>query len=163
MTSENPRLVGVLQNIAIGPQDQRVDIQLQNKIKIATQGGYSLFQRAHDAIPECCRHGPLVAEQPGEPVAKRRYYDMYREVADTAGVPAEVWNARARHGGVSEGKRNSAGNYDVVVSQSLSHPGGGALLISRFLHPTPFLAPGRTMRRDTRRPATSPPPSRALL
>ena len=32
--------LSVLLNIATGPQDHRVDIQLKNKIKIATQGGY---------------------------------------------------------------------------------------------------------------------------
>lgn len=80
---------------------------------------YPLFQRALAAIPEADRHGPLVAEVPGQPVAKRRYHDIYCEIREAAGVPDVVWNARARHGGVSEGV--AAGAELVDVSKHAQH------------------------------------------
>jgi hypothetical protein len=44
----------------------------------------------------------------GDPVRYRVFYDMYRAVADAAGVPKEVWNARARHGGGTEERASGA-------------------------------------------------------
>jgi hypothetical protein len=32
------------------------------------------------------------------------YWDLYRDVADVAGVPRAVWNMHARHGGTTEAK-----------------------------------------------------------
>jgi hypothetical protein len=74
---------------------------------------YPLFQMALAAVPEQERRGPLVALEPGEPIRKRFYADIYREIADAAGVPATVWNARARHGGISEGQSSGADIVDV--------------------------------------------------
>ncbi|HWW46268.1 MAG TPA: hypothetical protein VNZ94_00315 [Xanthobacteraceae bacterium] len=80
---------------------------------------YPLFQLALAAVPEEERRGPLVSPVAGEPVRRRFYSEIYREVADAAGVPATVWNARARHGGVTEGK--DAGADIVDVSKHAQH------------------------------------------
>lgn len=74
---------------------------------------YPLFQMAMAAVPEEERTGPLVSVKPGEPVRKRFYAEIYREIADAAGVPATVWNARARHGGITEGQSSDADIVDV--------------------------------------------------
>jgi hypothetical protein len=36
------------------------------------------------------------------PLRRRNYQDLYRDVANAAGVPRTVWNMFARHGGVTE-------------------------------------------------------------
>lgn len=74
---------------------------------------YPLFQLALSAVPLDQRVGPLVSVTPGEPVRRRFYAEIYREVATAAGVPVTVWNARARHGGVTEGIDSGAAIVDV--------------------------------------------------
>jgi hypothetical protein len=44
----------------------------------------------------------MVVDDDGMPVRRRYFQDLYRNVADAAKVPIEVWNMRARHGGTSE-------------------------------------------------------------
>jgi hypothetical protein len=63
---------------------------------------YPLFQLALQAIPLDQRTGPMVTKEKGDPVRYRVFYGMYRDIADAAGVPKEVWSARARHGGGTE-------------------------------------------------------------
>lgn len=72
---------------------------------------YPLFQRALAAVPDAERHGPVIVDESGVPIRKRYFQDLYRELADEAGVPKAVWNARARHGGLTEG-------YNAIVSKS---------------------------------------------
>jgi len=73
---------------------------------------YPLFQLALAAVPEGQRTGPLVTNEDGDPVRYRVFYEMYRKVADAAGVPKEVWNARARHGGGTEARASvDRGHY----------------------------------------------------
>jgi hypothetical protein len=35
---------------------------------------------------------------------RRHYQDLYRDIANAAGVPRTVWNMFARHGGVTEAR-----------------------------------------------------------
>jgi hypothetical protein len=74
---------------------------------------YPLFQKALAAIPDRERHGPLVVDERGLPVRRRYYQDLYRDVADAAGVPRAVWNMFARHGGVTEAHESGADLVDV--------------------------------------------------
>ncbi|MDB5091806.1 MAG: integrase, partial [Mucilaginibacter sp.] len=92
---------------------------------------YPLFQLALAAVPEAERIGPLVSVVPGEPVRRRFYADIYREVANAAGVPRGIWNARARHGGVTEGKESGA---DIVdVSKHAQHSDVGTTVNDYFV------------------------------
>jgi hypothetical protein len=75
---------------------------------------YPLFQLALSAVPEDERHGPFVTDDDGDPVRYRVFYGMYRAVADAAGVPKEVWNARARHGGGTEARDSGAPIDDIA-------------------------------------------------
>jgi hypothetical protein len=75
---------------------------------------YPLFQLALSAVPEVERAGPLVTDDDGDPVRYRVFYGMYRAVADAAGVPKEVWNARARHGGGTEARASGASIEDTT-------------------------------------------------
>lgn len=74
---------------------------------------YPLFQKALAAVPEVERQGPLVTDEGGVPVRRRYYQDLYRDVADAAGVPRAVWNMFARHGGVTEAHESGADLVDV--------------------------------------------------
>lgn len=49
-----------------------------------------------------------MTDEDGDPVRYRVFYSMYRDVADAAGVPKQVWNARARHGGGTEARASGA-------------------------------------------------------
>ncbi|WP_457492085.1 hypothetical protein [Tardiphaga sp. P5_C7] len=75
---------------------------------------YPLFQLALAAVPEEQRSGPYVTDEDGDPVRYRVFYDMYRAVADAAGVPKDVWNARARHGGGTEARASGASIEDTT-------------------------------------------------
>ncbi|MGX9443934.1 hypothetical protein ACWX0K_15330 [Nitrobacteraceae bacterium UC4446_H13] len=75
---------------------------------------YPLFQLALSAMPEGQRHGPFVTDDDGDPVRYRVFYGMYRAVADAAGVPKDVWNARARHGGGTEARASGATIEDTT-------------------------------------------------
>lgn len=54
---------------------------------------------------------PLVVGDQGEPVFRRHYVDLYAELAQAAGVPPEIWNIRARHGGITEAQESG---IDIV-------------------------------------------------
>jgi len=70
---------------------------------------YPLFLEALAAVPDNERSGPLVTNDNGLPM-KQRYYDaLYDDVTAKAMVPPEVWNMRARHGGLTEG-------YEAIVT-----------------------------------------------
>jgi hypothetical protein len=60
------------------------------------------------------RRGPLVADDSGMPVRRRHYWDLYREVADAAGVPPTVWNMHARHDGASEAQQAGVDLADIA-------------------------------------------------
>jgi hypothetical protein len=80
---------------------------------------YPLFMRVLNSVPELERRGPLVVDEDGLPVRRRYYQDLYRDVADAAGVPRAVWNMFARHGGVTEA--HEAGADLVDVSKHAQH------------------------------------------
>ena len=70
---------------------------------------YPLFLEALAAVPAGERTGALVTNDNGLRM-KQRYYDaLYDDVAAKAKVPDEVWNMRARHGGLTEG-------YEAIVT-----------------------------------------------
>ncbi|WP_141339730.1 hypothetical protein [Bradyrhizobium sp. USDA 3458] len=75
---------------------------------------YPLFQLALAAVPDDQRSGPFVTDESGDPVRYRVFYGMYRDVAEAAGVPKEVWNARARHGGGTEARASGASIEDTT-------------------------------------------------
>ncbi|HEY0330104.1 MAG TPA: hypothetical protein VGC77_13510 [Rhodopseudomonas sp.] len=75
---------------------------------------YPLFQMALSAVPAEQRAGPFVTDDGGDPVRYRVFYGMYRDVADAAGVPKEVWNARARHDGGTEARASGASIEDTT-------------------------------------------------
>jgi hypothetical protein len=74
---------------------------------------YPLFQMALAAVPEDERHGPIAVDESGQPFQRRYYVQLYTELAKDAKVPNEVWNMRARHGGVSEAKDAGADPVDI--------------------------------------------------
>jgi hypothetical protein len=80
---------------------------------------YPLFMQAVNSVLEPERRGPLVVDEDGLPVRRRYYQDLYRDVADAAGVPPAVWNMFARHGGVTEA--HEAGADLVDVSKHAQH------------------------------------------
>ena len=80
---------------------------------------YPLFMQALKSVPTGERRGPLVVDEAGMPVRRRYYQDLYRDVADAAGVPRAVWNMFARHGGVTEA--HEAGADLVDVSKHAQH------------------------------------------
>lgn len=75
---------------------------------------YPLFQLALNAVPEDQRSGPLVTDENGDPVRYRVFYGLYRDIADAAGVPKDVWSARARHGGGTEARISGASIEDTT-------------------------------------------------
>ena len=75
---------------------------------------YPLFQQAPSAVPEGQRRGPLVTDDSGMPVRRRYYQDLYRDVADAAGVPRAVWNMLARHGGATEARQAGVALADIA-------------------------------------------------
>ena len=75
---------------------------------------YPLVMRALAAVPEAERSGPVVIDDAGDPIRRRYYQDLYRDVADAAGVPRSVWNMMARHGGATEALRAGATLEDVA-------------------------------------------------
>jgi len=74
---------------------------------------YPLFMQALDAVPAVERVGPLVVDDEGMPLRRRHYQDLYRDVANAAGVPRAVWNMFARHGGVTEAHESGADLVDI--------------------------------------------------
>jgi hypothetical protein len=75
---------------------------------------YPLFQQALASVPLCERHGPLVTDDNGSPVRRRYYWDLYRDVADAAGVPRSVWSMHARHGGATEAQQAGVDLADIA-------------------------------------------------
>jgi site-specific recombinase XerD len=48
------------------------------------------------------------------PVRRRYYWDLYRDVADAAGVPRSVWNMHARHGGATDAQQACVALGDIA-------------------------------------------------
>jgi len=47
-------------------------------------------------------------------VSRRYYWDLYRDVADAAGIPRAVWNMHARHGGATEAQEAGVALQDIA-------------------------------------------------
>jgi hypothetical protein len=75
---------------------------------------YPLFQEALAAVPATEWQGPLVIDESGRPVSRRYYWDLYRDVADAAGVPRAVWNMPARHGRATEAQEAGVALQDIA-------------------------------------------------
>mgnify|MGYP001578376679 CR=1 FL=1 len=76
--------------------------------------------RALAAIPAEWQTGPVAIDEHGYPFFGRRAYNRaYREIADAAGVPSQVWNMLARHGGATEADNSGAELSDI--STHLQH------------------------------------------
>lgn len=87
-------------------------------------GEYPLFQRAFEAVPEAERSGPLCVTNDDLPFFTRYYADLFRQLATEAEVPEDIWNARARHGGLTEG-------YEAIIEK---HGEGSAALNDLRFH-----------------------------
>lgn len=75
---------------------------------------YPLFQQALMAVPATERVGPLVTDDNDRPMRRRYYWDLYRDVADAAGVPRAVWNMHARRGGATEAQEAGVALQDIA-------------------------------------------------
>lgn len=65
---------------------------------------YPFLREMIDLIPLSKRFGPMIkSEATGLPYRRRHFADVWREIADEAGLPKEVWNRDSRAGGVTEG------------------------------------------------------------
>jgi hypothetical protein len=69
------------------------------------------------------------------PMRRRYYQDLYRDVADAAGVPRAVWNMFARHGGVTEAHESGADLVDVS-KHGVSLAKGSLIARTRTEHET---------------------------
>ncbi|MGA8698068.1 MAG: integrase [Xanthobacteraceae bacterium] len=66
-------------------------------------------------VPEGARHGPLiVSPKTGLPYAYERFRDLWRAVADQAGIRLEVWNRDLRAAAVTEARQAAAPTDDVA-------------------------------------------------
>jgi len=76
--------------------------------------------QALQAVPEAERKGPIVVDDDGVPLRRRNYQDLYRDTASAAGVPRNVWNMFARHGGVTEAHESGADLDDIGQARPAS-------------------------------------------
>lgn len=107
--------IGTLLSLPTSKTDTDVDFE---------PGEYPLFQTALASVPVADRVGPLCVTNDDMPFQKRYFADIFRQLATDAGVPEEIWNARARHGGLTEG-------YEAIVEQ---HGEGSAALNDLRFH-----------------------------
>ena len=63
------------------------------ELEIRTSGGAYIPVCTGISLQHQCTY---VTDENGDPVRYRVFYGMYRDVADAASVPKEVWNARVR-------------------------------------------------------------------
>ncbi|ASY64436.1 phage integrase [Sinorhizobium sojae CCBAU 05684] len=65
---------------------------------------YPFLRQIIDMVPPEKRVGPMIkCESTGMPYRYRFFSKKWREIANEAGVPADVWNRDSRAGGVTEG------------------------------------------------------------
>lgn len=65
---------------------------------------YPFLRKIIDMVPTEKRFGPMIkSEKTGLPYRQRYFSDVWREIADDAGVPKTVWNRDSRAGGITEG------------------------------------------------------------
>lgn len=65
---------------------------------------YPFLREMLDLVPPNKRIGPMIiSEATGLPYRRRHFADVWRQCADEAGIPKQVWNRDSRAGGVTEG------------------------------------------------------------
>lgn len=94
--------------------------------KTAVPGTYEvaeapLFMRAVAAVPIEEQTGPVVCDAHRIPIRSRHYADLFRELAETSGVQAEIKSMHARHGAASEADAAGVGEDDIA--RLLQHSG----------------------------------------
>ena len=70
-------------------------------------------------VPQGERHGAVIKGLNGEPIRERTYRKWYRQVADAAGIPKDVWNMDSRAGAVTEALE--AGAPMAQVARAATH------------------------------------------
>lgn len=96
---------------------------------------YPMIAEELALIPLEQRVGPMiVCEATGLPYRKRNFATVWRQIADAAGVPKDVWNMDSRAGGVTEAMeadpsqenleavRHHTGHQNIATTQRYSRP-----------------------------------------
>src|SRR5215471_7266324 len=90
------------QAAAIVAEGLRRGTRRHQSVALGVAAQFELTLRQSDVIGEWERIDR------GVPVRHRYYRDLYRDVADAAGVPRTVWSMHARHGGATESQQAGA-------------------------------------------------------
>lgn len=80
---------------------------------------HSLLLPLLDGVPLHERSGAIIKGERGLPVRARSYYNWFKDIAEPAGIPAEVWNMDARAGGATEAEE--AGATVKMIQGALTH------------------------------------------
>ncbi len=78
-------------------------------------------------VPQHEREGAIIKAY-GEPIRERSYRKWYREIANQAGIPKDVWNMDARAGAVTEALE--AGATEKQVQRTATH--SSPIMTSRY-------------------------------
>lgn len=80
---------------------------------------YGLLYPLLEQVPRDQRFGPIVKGEHGLPIRYRSYAKWFRQIAETAGIPADVQSMDARAGGATEAEEAGAELSDI--SGGLTH------------------------------------------
>lgn len=80
---------------------------------------FSLLLPLLEAVPLHERTGAIIKGERGLPIRARSYYNWFKDIAEPAGIPAEVWNMDARAGGATEAEE--AGATVQMIKGALTH------------------------------------------
>ncbi len=80
---------------------------------------YSLLFPLLEAVPHEERTGAIVKGEHGYAVQERSYRKWFRQIAQAAGIPDQVWNMDTRAGGATEAEE--AGVEIAAISDALTH------------------------------------------
>ena len=80
---------------------------------------YSLLLPLLEGVPLHERIGAIIKGERGLPIRARSYYNWFKDIAEPAGIPAEVWNMDARAGGATEAEE--AGATPKMIQGALTH------------------------------------------
>jgi hypothetical protein len=94
---------------------------------------YPLVRAEFARFPELPKTGPIVLDsKTGKPFRYAVYKDRWREIADAAGIPPDVWNRDTRAGGVTE-----AGDAGADKEDMRQHAGhANARMTERYNRPS---------------------------
>lgn len=87
--------------------------------KTAVPGTYEvaeapLFLRALAAVPVEDRTGPVAVDAHRIPIRKRLYADLFRDLANAAGIEVEIKSMHARHGAATEADDAGVDEHDIA-------------------------------------------------